>query len=1027
MSALFAAGGWFFGGRALVASLRTRIALERLAAAAPQRMPEARFTALQAGTLARAGVVTRGLGDDTALDARIANVLDVSSTAPEGVRRSASAAALVVDRKWRAAVNVLETAAARQNDAATWSDLAAARYELAVALDDVEGLLSALVAADRSRRIDPRNANALFNRALILGRLGLRTVAADAWRECLDAANDAGLIADARRRLEANEVETWPTARRELERAADVGDAAAVERVVSRFPQDARTYGEVIFLTDWAKAYLAADSREAARQLRITRAAAAVLRARGETLLAEAVAAVDAAAGDEETLRTLAVAQQAYDVGRDAYRDFQYTEAERMFAVAAAGFARGHSAMELVARAYHGFAMLDHGRTLDGVDALARLTRVVRAQPTHRALLGLIQWTSGRSEMLRSRSDDAVASLQESRAIFTALGETVNVGAVDGLLAEAYDRVGRSDLAWRHCVDGLRGAGADGNAYRLQVAIGVGVRMAMDTRSWDVAASLLDVELAVAAEVRQPALNAVALRRQFIVQNERREYELRDAALGRARIAASRAGEESVTQLAEIDQAEAVVSMQSDPRRAVVLLTRVLDAAVATDRRFFVVDLLRNRARAHIAAGNADAAWADFEAGIEELEQQRERIGTADLRTRFFDTAEPLFEDAIAFLVQRGDAAAAFQYADRARGRSLLELDDTAPVPAPSDLLPKLAERLPNSALVEFAVLDRELVVFCIRDGHVAMHRVPVTAHAVRAKVDELRRRIADVGPVDRFHAAAADLYETLFASVADEIAASSSLIIVPDDDLQHVPFGALRHASTRQYLVQSHAISIAPSAALLTSRAAMTQGRRSALLVGHAAGNEDDALPYLRNVEDEIASLRSIYRSSDVLSGGDASIARFTAAAALHDVIHFGGHGVSDEDSLTASLLFARGARDSGRMYMSDIARLRLPRAPLVVLAACGTLRGRASGMEGMPSLARSFLAAGASTVIGTVQDVNDATARRLLTSFHRSIVAGVAPASALRDAQLEAIARGGDEADAKNWAPYVVYTATP
>jgi CHAT domain-containing protein len=79
------------------------------------------------------------------------------------------------------------------------------------------------------------------------------------------------------------------------------------------------------------------------------------------------------------------------------------------------------------------------------------------------------------------------------------------------------------------------------------------------------------------------------------------------------------------------------------------------------------------------------------------------------------------------------------------------------------------------------------------------------------------------------------------------------------------------------------------------------------------------------------------------------------------------------------------------------------------------------------MPSLARSFLAAGASTVIGTLRDVDDATAGGLLASFHRSIAAGATPAAALRSAQLDAIARGGADAEPKNWAPYVVYTATP
>jgi len=105
----------------------------------------------------------------------------------------------------------------------------------------------------------------------------------------------------------------------------------------------------------------------------------------------------------------------------------------------------------------------------------------------------------------------------------------------------------------------------------------------------------------------------------------------------------------------------------------------------------------------------------------------------------------------------------------------------------------------------------------------------------------------------------------------------------------------------------------------------------------------------------------------------------------------------------------------------------MRLPRAPLVVLAACGTLRGKTESIEGMPSIARSFLAAGASTVAGTLWDVDDARASAMGTAFHRAVDAGATPALALQEAQRDAIARGGEDAHPKHWGAYVIYTAVP
>jgi len=207
--------------------------------------------------------------------------------------------------------------------------------------------------------------------------------------------------------------------------------------------------------------------------------------------------------------------------------------------------------------------------------------------------------------------------------------------------------------------------------------------MAMGTQSWDLAASLLDVELSVASELRKPFFNADAYRRLYIVENERKEFAARDIALMRARIAAAHAGEESEKQLAEIDQAEALVTLQSNPDRAVVLFTRALEFAASTDQRIFMTDLLWNRGRAHLAAGEKEAAKEDFTAGIEELEKQRGGIEAPELRARFFDASEGLFDDTVALLANGGDAAAAFQYADRAKARALLEIDDSAAVPAP--------------------------------------------------------------------------------------------------------------------------------------------------------------------------------------------------------------------------------------------------------------------------------------------------------------------------------------------------------
>ncbi|HEX3108106.1 MAG TPA: CHAT domain-containing protein, partial [Thermoanaerobaculia bacterium] len=130
-----------------------------------------------------------------------------------------------------------------------------------------------------------------------------------------------------------------------------------------------------------------------------------------------------------------------------------------------------------------------------------------------------------------------------------------------------------------------------------------------------------------------------------------------------------------------------------------------------------------------------------------------------------------------------------------------------------------------------------------------------------------------------------------------------------------------------------------------------------------------------------------------------------FLELAPTAALIHFAGHANSDATQSYGALLFASSNDDSGVLSSSEIGRLSLLRHPLVVLAACGTFRGDAAHVSGMSSLARSFLTAGARGVVGTLWEVDDDVSAPLFTRFHERLRAGVSPASALRDVQLESL----------------------
>jgi tetratricopeptide (TPR) repeat protein len=121
----------------------------------------------------------------------------------EHAQHAAGVALVLVDQP-AAAIDRLRVAAEQSpNDVHVWSDLAAARYAASVQLQRPSLLPEALAAADHAVRIDPKSAEALFNRALILDHLGKTTDARSAWLRYLQIDSSSSWATEARSHLAA--------------------------------------------------------------------------------------------------------------------------------------------------------------------------------------------------------------------------------------------------------------------------------------------------------------------------------------------------------------------------------------------------------------------------------------------------------------------------------------------------------------------------------------------------------------------------------------------------------------------------------------------------------------------------------------------------------------------------------------------------------------------------------------------------------------------------------------------------------
>jgi CHAT domain-containing protein len=101
-------------------------------------------------------------------------------------------------------------------------------------------------------------------------------------------------------------------------------------------------------------------------------------------------------------------------------------------------------------------------------------------------------------------------------------------------------------------------------------------------------------------------------------------------------------------------------------------------------------------------------------------------------------------------------------------------------------------------------------------------------------------------------------------------------------------------------------------------------------------------------------------------------------------------------------SLVDRDGHARNGFVHAYELYKLKLS-AALVVLSACQTALGEQIRGEGLISLTRPFMYAGAPRIVASLWQVPDRATAELMTLFYRAIFRDhLSPAAALRHAQL-------------------------
>jgi CHAT domain-containing protein/tetratricopeptide (TPR) repeat protein len=404
-----------------------------------------------------------------------------------------------------------------------------------------------------------------------------------------------------------------------------------------------------------------------------------------------------------------------------------------------------------------------------------------------------------------------------------------------------------------------------------------------------------------------------------------------------------------------------------------------------------------------------------------------------------------------------------------------------------------------RQGLLQFVLAEDQSYLWLLTQEELSLHPLAgetklreLYLELSRALTPEKSNNATFVGP-------ARELYQALLGPLAQSLESLDELIIVADSFLGYLPFEALItdqgdetgpiDLTALPYLLQEKTITYAPSASFLVLHA--KEGRKSegwkkdALLFGDPVYAEErdamsasatrairsarsfDRLQRTREevtavaselIEDEethlFLDLRNLQREKlrsgsvsgsrfDLYLGNEVNESRLKSDLTGYRIVHLATHGYFDPEYPWFSglvLSSTEGAAEGADfLNLIELGTLKL-NAQLVFLSACETGKGELLSSEGVQSTARSFLIAGAQSVVATQWSVRDEVASTLARTFYRRLFDGEAPAAALRQAKLSIIhegERGATLADPDDgeggpihlhahpafWAPFVLY----
>jgi len=404
--------------------------------------------------------------------------------------------------------------------------------------------------------------------------------------------------------------------------------------------------------------------------------------------------------------------------------------------------------------------------------------------------------------------------------------------------------------------------------------------------------------------------------------------------------------------------------------------------------------------------GNDQKAVSFYKPAIDSLETIRGKLTSAEFKTGLSSRSSDFYAELIASLFRQGKQIDAFNYSERARARTFLDIlaerpsatpgkfqqkslglkkENTAPgifsgISVSSLTLPEIQKQLPpETALIEYFITSDQTYIWLVTSEETHTFSIKISEKSLIEKVKGFRSSLLFSGASD---VRSQQLYDLLIASVIPDLQ-QKDVILVPYGILHYLPFAALIDAEGKPFSSQVR-LSQLPSASVLPYlHKHDTTSTLTFLGLADPINSQypGDPLPFAVK---EVNMAAGLFKSDAAYSGKSATENLLKLRCSKYDIIHLACHTeLNDAAPMFSKLILAPSSGEDGTLTVYEIFNLNL-NAHLVTLSGCETGLGHLTNGDELIGLTRAFLDAGAGAVLASYWPVEDEATAFFMKSFY-------------------------------------------